>query len=310
MSTVGRKKHANRLLERALRIAACGAHGIIINNHAQCAKQIRVQVEALVPFFEFIGYGELKTRLEERPRAKPFCLLTFDDGKAVNALETAPELRRLGVPAVFYIVTGLTGMRRALWFNRLTAVRHAVVNEPLPDYSELEAIGWREREQRVDALCSRYGIDADLDDPTVRLMSWEDAAQLERDGFEIGSHTVDHALLPEEDAEEAERQITESVRQIRQHGLRCRTFAFPKGRLTSELVCAAHRAGLESTMSTVPTWIRRRDQLACLPRLYIKDSACRRDVLAKILAARPGCLLGNPSGEGRRYLMPESRRKA
>ncbi len=303
MSSSTFRDQADAWVIRALQLAARGARGILINNHKQNAQQIRTQVEALAPFFTFIGYDDLKVRLNSTPGKKPFCLMTFDDGKAINATETASELLRLGVPAVLYIVTGAMGSEKAFWFDRLTALRTAVGTGALPGYSELEAIPWRVREQTINELCNRFGVEADLLDPTVRVMSWDEATRLQRDGFEIGSHTVNHALLTGETPEEARRQIEDSMKHIVQHGLRaCRTFAFPKGRSSHSLVEIALSAGLESTVSTAPTWVRKRDALASLPRLYFKEKATDLHIHTKTLAARAGCLLPNPNREGRRYL--------
>ena len=78
--------------------------GVIINEHTLTASQTRLHVETLSRWFDFIHYDELLDRIS-RPRSRPFCLLTFDDGKRSNATITAPELERLGVPAVFYVPT-------------------------------------------------------------------------------------------------------------------------------------------------------------------------------------------------------------
>src|SRR5438067_734889 len=78
--------------------------GVIINEHTLTAEQTRRHVEALGRWFDFIDLDELPRRLAN-PGQRPFCLLTFDDGKRSNATQTAPELARLGVPAVFYVTT-------------------------------------------------------------------------------------------------------------------------------------------------------------------------------------------------------------
>ena len=303
MSTGVCKKGVDSLVCSTLRRAAHGARGILINNHAQNAQQIRAQVEALAPFFDFIGYDDLKERLRSKPWKKPFCLMTFDDGAAINATETAPELLRLGVPAVFYIVTGAIGGQTPFWFDRLAALRRVAGSEALPRLAAFKAMPWRVRDERLDQLCKTIGVDADLTNPAVRGMLWADAVRLQNDGFELGSHTIDHAILSVETKEEATRQITESVRQMKQQGLRCRTFAFPNGNASPSLVETALGAGVESTVSTVPVWLRKKEELADLPRLYLKDHADAFYIHTKTLVSRIGFVLKNPNGEGRKYLL-------
>src|SRR6266542_1896036 len=78
--------------------------GVIINEHTLTALQTHRHVNVLGRWFDFIHHDQLLDRIQ-RPRARPFCLLTFDDGKQSGYTETAPELERLGVPAVFYVTT-------------------------------------------------------------------------------------------------------------------------------------------------------------------------------------------------------------
>jgi len=285
----------------ALHAISRGSHGILINNHVQDGQQIRTQVEALAPYVEFIGYEDLAARIAAPRRRKPFCLLTFDDGKAINAEETGPELFKLGVPTVFYMVTGLTGTMTPLWFDCLAAVQRANPDGDIPHVSHFKTMSWRDRKAAVEALCSAHGVTADVSQSAQRVMSWEQAERMERDGFELGAHTVNHAILTTETPEEAKRQLGDSVRHMRERGLRCRSFAFPNGNTNQELVQFAIGLGLESTVSTVPLWLSRNQPLDCLPRLYMKDTAGEFYVQTKTFLARSGFLLKNPNGEGRRY---------
>ncbi len=303
MSTSICKKGGESLACSALRRAAHGARGILINNHAQNAQQIRTQVEALAPFFEFIGYDDLKKRLHGHSGKKPFCLMTFDDGTAINASETAPELLRLGVPAVFYLVTGAMDGHTPFWFDRFAALSRIQGKGALPGLDAWKAMPWRMRDRELGQLCAAAGVDADLTNPATRGMSWVEAVRLQNEGFELGSHTVDHAILPVETEDEAARQITESVRQMKQQGLRCRTFAFPNGNASPSWVEIALDSGMESTMSTVPVWLRKKDMLTYLPRLYLKNHADTFYIHTKTLVSRIGFVLKNPNGEGRKYLL-------
>ena len=101
----------------ARRLAGTRGGGVIVCGHTLTAEQTRFQVETLARWFDFIHHDELPARLS-RPRGRPFCLLTFDDGKRSNATELAPALERLGVPAAFYVVTRVLSGSRPLWFDR------------------------------------------------------------------------------------------------------------------------------------------------------------------------------------------------
>ena len=291
---------AHKLTGSLLRAIAHGVRGIVLNNHVQTAVQIRAQVEALSPFFDFIGYDELQPRLNISCRGRPFCLLTFDDGKAVNAEETAPELLRLGVPGVFFLTTGFVGRDEPLWFDRFATLRRAGVPS-LADLVFWKSMAWQERDRAMERLCKESGMEADLTDSTVRMMSWGDAVRLQGQGFEIGSHTERHAVLTMETMDEACRQLTSSLQALADHGLRTRTFAFPNGNCNRELVQSALQSGFESTFSTAPVWLGRSEEMSCLPRLFLKETADAFYIHKKLLAARPGFVLHNSNGARRRY---------
>jgi peptidoglycan/xylan/chitin deacetylase (PgdA/CDA1 family) len=293
--------HTHHLLRRVGQLAALGAHGLIINNHGQNRQQIREQVDLLAPIFTFIGYDELIQAIEtDTPGKKPFCLLTFDDGLAINATETAPALRELGIPAAFYLITAWTGTDHTPWFARLTALRKKS-SQNVPPPETFKSIPWQERESAINQLAARIGIDPTSPDPTASLMSWEDARRLHAQGFEIGSHTANHAILTCETEREADRQVTTSIAHLHEHGIPCRTFAFPNGTSTPELAARIQKQGMETVMTTIPTWLTRTSPPAYLPRLYLKETATHPYMLAKLLAARTGWLLKNPNGEGHRY---------
>src|SRR2546429_9834772 len=96
--------------------------GVIVNEHVLSLEQTRRHVEVLGRSFDFIHLSDLQNRIHARNK-KPFCLLTFDDGKRSNATVVAPELKRLGVAAAFFVVTSSLGGHTPFWFYRHWALR-------------------------------------------------------------------------------------------------------------------------------------------------------------------------------------------
>src|SRR5207244_13350278 len=95
--------------------------GVIVNEHVLDREQTRRHVDVLSRCFDFIHLNDLPRQLYRRGK-KPFCLLTFDDGKRSNATAVAPELERLGVPAAFFVVSRSLGGQAPLWFDRHRAL--------------------------------------------------------------------------------------------------------------------------------------------------------------------------------------------
>src|SRR5258707_471015 len=91
--------------------------GVIINGHTLTRSQTRLQLETLGRWFDFIRLEELPLRLSH-PARRPFCLLTFDDGKRNHFTEIAPELELRRVPAVFYVTTEPLSTGICMWFDR------------------------------------------------------------------------------------------------------------------------------------------------------------------------------------------------
>lgn len=290
------------LLHLASRAASlAGRSGIIINNHLEGREAVRRQVETLGRAFDFIGLDELETALAQR-RQRPFCLLTFDDGKQIQA-EAANELEALGIPAVIYVVTASMDSPAPLWFDKLRALRESGVE--LPPELQRPAIKQRPAAdvvRLVNAACREHGVEVAPEDPRSQSFNWETARDLDRRGFVIGAHTVDHAILTNETPAEAERQIRESINAVSDAlGKPCTTFALPNGNYNDSLLACARKCGARSVMTTDPAWVHCQDSLFRLPRIQISQGASADTCRAKIIAALLGFVLKNPDGTGRAY---------
>ena len=278
------------------------AGGLIVNEHVLDRDETRRHVHVLGRWFDFIGLDELPRCLDRRGK-RPFCLLTFDDGKRSNATAVAPELERLGVPAVFFLVASFIGGGTPLWFDRYRALRARLGTPPfglsrrivkqLPHEMLLE---------RLARACARYGVEADLTDDDVLPMTWDEARGLHRRGFRIGAHGFTHAIMTRESRADAMENIAKGIARVgAEIGTPCTSFAFPNGNYTAELARHAVRCGATTVMTTEPTWADRRVPLWRLPRVQLCGSDSREKIELKIALAATGRILANPDGTGRVY---------
>ncbi len=276
--------------------------GVILNEHTLSAAQTRVHVDALGRLFDFIHLDQLTDRLA-RAGKRPFCLLTFDDGKRSNFTETAPELRRLGVPAVFYITTGFITSGTPLWFDRYNALRAALGSAPPglhPDVIKLLPIAMLE--ERLGRACRTHGVSCDMASDDIRPMSWDDVRTLAAQGFAIGAHGIRHAVLPEETKAYAQEVIRKTIADVTNElGSPCTTFAFPNGNYTACLAQWALQCGVRTVMTTDPTWATARSLPWRLPRIQLFARARGAEIALKIALAATGCVLRNPDGTGWLY---------
>jgi peptidoglycan/xylan/chitin deacetylase (PgdA/CDA1 family) len=173
--------------------------------------------------------------------------LTFDDGLH-NQFEVAyPVLKRLGLPATYFVCPELIENHRWLWNHearsRLTRLSRSLRAEfartcgaaaddveSLVDLMKTLPLSRRlEEEQRLRALTPGFEFTQEEHfrfDP----LSWDDIEQLDRSLITIGSHTMSHPILPTLDDATLARELTES-RQMLEHRLN-RTvdlFCYPNG---------------------------------------------------------------------------------
>jgi len=274
--------------------------GVIINEHTLSPVETQRHVDALGRHFEFIPHDDLLDRLRH-PRRRPFCLLTFDDGKRSGYTETAPELQRLGVPAVFYVTTRFLSERVPLWFDRYEALLALVGAQAGLEPDTVKRLPLAMLTERLDRACALHGVAVDLDDHGIGPMTWDQARDLSRCGFTIGAHSLRHAVLTTEPETVALRDIEQCIAEVTARiGVQCPTFAFPNGNYTARLARHALRCGVRTVMTTEPVWASSQFPPWRLPRLQLFRNNDQRRASLKLLAARHR-LLANPDGTGRLY---------
>ncbi len=276
--------------------------GVIINEHTLTRAQTRFHVQVLGRWFEFIKLEELAQRLARRAR-KPFCLLTFDDGKRSQFSETAPALERLRVPAVFYVTTEPLTTGACFWFDRREQLINALgFCPPALDLRTLKQLPFDRLTERLDRVCAQYDFRLRNDSDDLRPMSWDNARNLHERGFTVGAHGLTHAILTQETRPRAFAEIEESLATVgREIGSPCNTFAFPNGNSNAELIRHALRCGATTIMTTTPMWADRTSALWRLPRVQLFGSSSRARIEAKVALAAFRGVLPNPNGNGRRY---------
>jgi peptidoglycan/xylan/chitin deacetylase (PgdA/CDA1 family) len=275
--------------------------GIIVNEHTLTRDETRSHVEALHRHFDFIHLNDLPARLKARGK-KPFCLLTFDDGKRSNATVTALELERLGVPAVFFVVTGFLGTDKALWFDRYRLLQNKGAVPAGLSARVIKQLPHDLLAERIERACCQHDVAIDPNDEDVVAMTWDHARSLHGRGFAIGAHGVTHAIMTRETKAEAFKNIAASIERVSaETGEPCRSFAFPNGTYTAELARHAMSCGAQTVMTTEPTWADQSFPLWRLPRIQLFGPQSRARIELKVAASAMGRILENPDGTGRVY---------
>lgn len=186
------------LLGRAPVVVLCyhrvGGQGILSKTPPQFARDL----EFLKQNYECISLKEFCERVRSGKKFHRRCaIVTFDDGYKDNFTAAVPVLRRVGIPATFFVTTGFIGTEK-MFAHDTRAMSESV---------------------------KRYGAQ-----PTFEKLSWDDLRKMQDLGFEIGSHTVNHADFSTADAQAVEREVRDSLATLQKElGESPRSFAYPWG---------------------------------------------------------------------------------
>ena len=175
--------------------------------------------------FNVIPLAEAVARLQSRTLPTRSLAITFDDGYADNEQIAAPILRKLGLPATFFIATGYLDGGRMFNDSIIAAVRsckrgsldltelglgihslesleqrRSAISVLLPQVKVLDPT-------RRTAVAERICQLAEVVPPNDLMMTSSQVAALARDGFGIGGHTVNHPILARLDPDDAREEI-------------------------------------------------------------------------------------------------------
>ena len=246
--------------------------------------------------FDVLPLGDAVRALREDRLPRRALCITFDDGYADNYCSALPILRRLGLPATFFIATGF--LDGGCMFNDVVieAVRHAQC--AALDLTDLglgrHSLGSvEERARAIDGILARLkyydpeerrraafviGRRANSRAPTDLMMTSEQVRGLHAAGMEIGAHTVTHPILAEIPLGRARHEMDASrVRLEEITGAPVRLFAYPNGSprrdYHAEHAALARELGFDAAVSVAWGAARAGDDLYQIPRFTPWDRA-------------------------------------
>jgi len=235
--------------------------------NAVSAERFERQMRFLKDHYHLAGSEDLRAFLDGAALPEPSVLLTFDDGLINNYTVAWPILRRLGLPAFFFLPTAFLddasdGTPRSHWSEAVTALllgptdpdeRRRAVREVMPHQAPppngspetlatqvvtaLKALPDDQRRRRVETLRARLdglppsALPADREGHSVlETMTWTQAREMADEGAVMGAHGVSHAILSRLPEPEAQAEIRRSVARVEEQiGRTCDVFAYPNG---------------------------------------------------------------------------------
>lgn len=219
-------------------------HGVSPDNAAAMEAQLRY----LARNFRIVSLPMMADRLEKDGTAGANELvLTFDDGLRNNLTVVYPILRRLQVPAAFFVCPGLIDSGKWLWNHEMrcrlqalesearTELRRALLS---PDASVEGIVEWMKTlkpppRQRVEELIRTATPDfrpAAAQSQAYDIMDWNDLLGLDSSLITVGSHSFTHPILTTLTAGGIEFELSESRRCLEKKlGRAVDFFCYPNG---------------------------------------------------------------------------------
>jgi peptidoglycan/xylan/chitin deacetylase (PgdA/CDA1 family) len=221
------------------------------------------QMAYLVRHCHIVGLTELGAAIRTGS-CLPFrtVALTFDDGFKDNLTYVLPVLRRYGLVATFFVVSGWIGKERLSWLHRLY---YMIWQGPVPalisDFSrELQSRGYKtvesriietpdlisglrwlllnqvetsDREDVIEAIWQRRaGLSKGEEQKMAGglYLSWDDLNEIVNSGMEVGSHTQSHPQLSGLRVPQMEKEIVGGKRMLEERLQRpVLAFSYPFG---------------------------------------------------------------------------------
>ncbi len=239
----------------------------------------RLQLDYLARHFDVVPLSEAVRRLRQRTVRRPTAVITFDDAFQSVHDVALPVLKRMGLPAAVFVVSGLVGTDDTPWFCRINRALAAATRRSLEWRDEAFALDSAPARARAGAvLQSRL---SDLPHPMLlhelaavvgalgddarrpigpgspyRVLGPRELETLAASGlFEIGAHGESHAILSLLPPADRDREVVQSVHAVTRLTSRtCRFFAYPSGRASDydrEVRRALGEAGVEAAVTSM-----------------------------------------------------------
>ena len=182
------------------------------------SEEFRSELAYLKSKYECLSFAELCKRIRtDKPMRRRSAVITFDDGYRDNFTEAIPALKEAGMTATFFVATGFIETKRE-FAHDLRALKRG----------DIKALNFPK-------------------------LTWNDLRSMEADGFEIGSHTINHTNMGSADQAAIECEVEDSLAALnRELGEKPRAFSFPWGKpqdMSEYAIEVAKRANYYSAVS-------------------------------------------------------------
>jgi len=224
------------------------------------------QMKYIKLFYTPITMAEFINSIDKNKHLpKNAIMITFDDGFEDNYTNAYPILKKLNIPATFFVTTDYIGKTETIWYEQLayffnrTTEKNIIISElslkfklnnknKFACYKELiEQLKLNndyKRKSILKNLYSKYGNPylkiSPKESDLSRFMSWEQLKELSENNITINSHSHSHPILSKLSPKQLRFELSESKKIIEDKlDLIVESIAYPVGQENSisDAVC-------------------------------------------------------------------------
>lgn len=266
------------------------------------ARAFARQLDYLASHYRVVSLSALADLMRSGRELPPrVAALTIDDGY-LDAYEIAfPILRRYGVPATIFLVTGFVDRKCWLWTDKLrfltlttraTKLEVSLGGEQLRFSltgrssrlkaatelnARLKALPDESKEEAIDRIAASLRVHPpELPPHEYCPINWAQAREMESGGFEIGSHTVSHPILTKVSEPVLQTELNESKARLEAElGHAVKLFCYPNGNYDTRVRHAVEEAGYRCAMTVEPGLNDSLSDTLALKRVHTEQDLAR-----------------------------------
>jgi peptidoglycan/xylan/chitin deacetylase (PgdA/CDA1 family) len=247
-----------------------------------------------IPLDDMVVYLKNGKRLPKKAVS-----ITFDDGYADNYLNAYPSLKKYGIPATIFIVSGAMDSGEIFWWDKISEILKMTkkdslkidfLNDYIPEkisasQHEIPLQNSSEKDHAQNILCSWFNkikpshinrmvdeIQRRLEVPSIaiesdrhRILSPQELKEMAENGISYGAHTMTHLNLATSPISDAEREIRESKKWLEELlGKTVNSFAYPYGKpehFNNDVVKIVSDCGFQAAYTAIPGVVSHRSHM-------------------------------------------------
>ena len=214
---------------------------VLAYHDIQDPRQFRIQMEFVAAEMRPLSLDEMLDVMVETRGDPPegAVLITFDDADRTLLDHGLPVLKRLGIPAVAFVIAGYLGTSRPFWWREVEQLIGSGASTPVLN---IPAEGVVPHLKRMSDPMRRQTIrtlrqSAPRMRPQEKQLIATDLRLLHDEGIEIGNHTMTHPILDRCSARRIRSEIVRAHHALQEAlGEEPVAFAYPNGNCDQEAI--------------------------------------------------------------------------